>query len=175
MQDAVQLEPLSPSINIGVGWSLYYSKQYDRAIEQFRSVAERWTALPLAHQTLGMAYQQKGLLEQAIEEYRRAAEFSNDSPASIAALASAYASAHRLSEARQELSRLEEMARRRYVPAFYFASIHYAMGDLSKTFEWGWKAVGERCDYLMYLRVEPRVGGLVGNPEFLRAMAALHR
>jgi hypothetical protein len=66
------------------------------------------------------------------------------------------------------------MSRTRYVPAFYFAAIHYAMGDLAKMFEWGWKAVGERCDYLMYLRVEPRVGKLAGNPEFIRAMASLH-
>jgi hypothetical protein len=49
------------------------------------------------------------------------------------------------------------------------------MGDLAETFRWGWKSIGERCDYLMYLRVEPRVGKLVGNPEFVRAMAALHR
>jgi hypothetical protein len=49
------------------------------------------------------------------------------------------------------------------------------MGDLTRTFEWGWKAVGERCDYFMYLRVEPRVGKLAGNPEFVRGMATLHR
>jgi DNA-binding winged helix-turn-helix (wHTH) protein/TolB-like protein/Tfp pilus assembly protein PilF len=175
MREALQLEPLSPSINIGIGWCLYYSRQYDQAIEQFRSVTESDPSLPLAHQTLGMAYQQKGLLEQAIEEYKRAAAFSNNSPASVASLASAYASAGKVAESRQELERLEEMSRTRYVPAFYFATIHYAMGDLGKTFESGWKAIGERCDYLVYLRVEPRVGKLAGNPEFLRAMAALHQ
>ena len=81
----------------------------------------------------------------------------------------------RKAEAREELARLTEMSHVRYVPAFYFASIHHAMGDLTKTFEWGWKAIGERCDYLLYLRVEPRAGQLARNPEFIRAMAALHR
>ena len=70
--------------------------------------------------------------------------------------------------------RLEEMVRRRYVPPFYFASIHYALGDLPQTFRWGWKAVGDRCDYLMYLRVEPQVGRLAGNPEFVRVLGQLH-
>ena len=175
MREALRLEPLSPSINIGVGWCLYYSRHYDQAIEQFRSVVEIDPSLPLAHQTLGMAYQQKGQFDQAIEEYKRAAAFSSNSPASVAALASAYAAAGKPTEAKQELARLEDMSRTRYVPAFYFASVHYAMGDLAKTFEWGWKAIGERCDYLIYLRVEPRVGRLAGNPEFIRAMAALHR
>jgi TolB-like protein/DNA-binding winged helix-turn-helix (wHTH) protein/Tfp pilus assembly protein PilF len=175
MRAALQLEPLSPSINIGIGWCLYYSRQYGQAIDQFRSVVDIDPSLPLAHQTLGMAYQQEGQYDQAIEEYKRAAAFSSNSPASVAALASAYAARGKLAEARQELARLEEMSRTRYVPAFYFASIHYAMGDLSRTFEWGWKAVGEHCDYLMYLRVEPRVGKLAGNPEFIRGMASLHR
>ena len=175
MRDALQLEPLSPSIYIGVGWCLYYSRQYDRAIEQFRSVAEIDPSLPLAHQTLAMAYQQKGLFAQAIEEYQRAAAFSNNSPASVASLAAAYAAAGKEAESRRELARLEEMSRSRYVPAFYFATVHHARGDLAKTLHWGWKAIGERCDYLMYLRVEPRVGKLAGNPEFIRAMAVLHR
>jgi DNA-binding winged helix-turn-helix (wHTH) protein/TolB-like protein/Tfp pilus assembly protein PilF len=175
MRQALRLEPLSPSINIGIGWCLYYSRQYDRAIEQFRSVVEIDPTLPLAHQTLGMAYQQKGLFDQAIAEYQRAAALSGNSPASVTSLASAYAALGKPAEAKLELARLEEMSRTRYVPAFYFATIHYAMGDLSKTFEWGWKAAGERCDYLMYLRVEPRVGKLAGNPEFIRAMAALRR
>jgi tetratricopeptide (TPR) repeat protein len=166
MREALQLEPLSPSINIGIGWCLYYSRQYDQAIEQFRSVTQINPTLPLAHQTLGMAYQQKGLFDQAIEEYKSAAAFSNNSPASVAALASAYATLGKLAESRQELARLEEMSRTRYVPAFYFATIHYAMGDRAKTLGWGWKAVGERCDYL---------GKLAGNREFIRAMAALHR
>jgi DNA-binding winged helix-turn-helix (wHTH) protein/TolB-like protein/Tfp pilus assembly protein PilF len=175
MREALQLEPLSPSINIGIGWCLYYSRRYDQAIEQFRSVTESDPSLPLAHQTLGMAYQQKGLLDQAIEEYKRAAAFSNNSPASVASLASAYAAAGKPAESSQELERLTGMARTRYVPALYFAMVHQARGDLTKTIEWGWKAVGERCDYLLYLRVEPTAGKLAGNPEFIRAMAALHR
>jgi DNA-binding winged helix-turn-helix (wHTH) protein/TolB-like protein/Tfp pilus assembly protein PilF len=175
MHEALMLEPLSPSINIGIGWCLYYSRQYEQAIERFRTVTEMDPSVPLAHQTLGMAYQQNKQLDLAIEEFKRAAAFSNNNAASVASLASAYASAGRLADARLELARLEEMSRVRYVPAFYFASVHYAMRDLAKTFEWGWKAVGERCDYLIYLRVEPRVGKLAAHPEFLRAMAALHR
>jgi DNA-binding winged helix-turn-helix (wHTH) protein/TolB-like protein len=175
MREAAQLEPLSPSINIGIGWCLYYSRQFDQAIQRFRSVAEMDPSLPLAHQTLGMAYQQNGEIAKAIEEYKRAAAFSNNSPASVAALAGAYAAAGQSAEAKLELARLEEMSRTRYVPAFYFATVHFALGDLGRTFRWGWTAIGERCDYLMYLRVEPRVGKLAGNPEFIRALAALRK
>jgi serine/threonine protein kinase/TolB-like protein/Tfp pilus assembly protein PilF len=175
MQLAFQLEPLSPIINVGVGWCLYYSKHYDQAVEQFRLVAETDPSFPMAHQTLGMAYQQKGLFDQAIEEYKRAEALSNNNPASVAALAGVYARAGKLAYATQELTTLDQIARTRYVPAIYFASIYNEMGDGEKTFEWGWKAIGERSDYLMYLRVEPQANKLASNPEFLRVMAALHR
>ena len=39
MQAALRLEPLSPSINIGIGWCFYYSQQYD--LEHFHSIHER--------------------------------------------------------------------------------------------------------------------------------------
>ncbi len=41
-------------------------------------------------------------------------------------------------------------------------------------FEFGWKALGERSDYLIYLHIEPRVGKLAGNPEFMRILGLLH-
>jgi DNA-binding winged helix-turn-helix (wHTH) protein/TolB-like protein/Tfp pilus assembly protein PilF len=175
MREALQLEPLSPSINIGIGWCLYYSKQYDQAIAQFRSVTEIDPTLPMAHLTLGMAFQQKGQLDQAIESYRRAAANSGNSPASVTALAGAYAALGRREEARAQLARLQEMSRHRYVPAFYFSSVHYALGDLAATFAWGRKAFAERCDYLLYLGVEPRVGRLAGNPAYIRLMAFFRR
>ena len=169
------MEPLSPSINIGIGWCYYYEQQYSKAIEQYRSVVEMDPSFPLAHQTLGMAYQQNQMYPEAIEEFKRAVSLSANSPTTVAGLASAYAAAAKPDEARQELARLNEMARHRYVPAFYFASIHLALGDNAQAFGWGWKALGERTDYLMYLRVEPRIGRLAGNPEFIRLLSTLHR
>lgn len=175
MREALRLEPLSPGINIGIGWCHYYARRYDEAIGQYRSVVDLEPRLPLAHQTLGMAYQQKGMFSEAIDEFQQAVALSGGSPGPVAALASAYAAAGKIADARKELARLEEMSRTRYVPAFYLASIYYSMGDVAKAFQLGWKAVGERCDYLMYLRVEPRAGKLAANPEFIRLVAALHR
>jgi hypothetical protein len=73
-------------------------------------------------------------------------------------------------------TRLEAMSQHRYVPPFYFATIYLARGNIRKTFEWGWKSIGERSDYLIYLRVrvEPRVGKLAGRPEFIKALSRLH-
>ncbi len=175
MRAALELEPLSPSINIGIGWCLYYSRDFDAAIERFRGVTESDPQLPLGHQTLAMAYHQEGLYELALKEYELADRLSGGGPGAVAGLATVYAALGRQAEAGQQLARLEEMARARYVSALYFANVHFALGNMPATVKWGWKAVGERCDYLVYLGVEPRVGKLAANPDFLRAMAAVHR
>jgi TolB-like protein/DNA-binding winged helix-turn-helix (wHTH) protein/Tfp pilus assembly protein PilF len=175
MREALSVEPLSPSINIGIGWCLYYSKQYDRAIEQFRSIAEIDPSFPLAHQTLGMAYQQNGQLDLAIAEQQRAVAVSGASPASLTALAEAYAVAGNLTAARSGLARLHELSRTRYVPAMYFATVHHALGDLTQTLHWGRLALNERCDYMIYLGVEPQAGKLALIPRVVRAMSALRR
>jgi tetratricopeptide (TPR) repeat protein len=160
MQTALRLEPLSPAINLGIGWCFYYSREYDKAIEQYRAVLQMDSNYPTAHQTLGMAYQQKGMYAEAIDQFKMAVSLSGNGPAAVAGLASAYGAAGRAGEARQELARLEAMSRQRYVPALYMASVHEALGDKAASFRWGWKALGERSDYFVYLKVEPRAGKL---------------
>jgi TolB-like protein/DNA-binding winged helix-turn-helix (wHTH) protein/Tfp pilus assembly protein PilF len=176
MQAAYALEPLSPSINIGIGWCYYYGQHYQQAIDQYGTVVEMEQDFPMAHQTLGMAYQQKGMLDQAIEEFNKAVSLSNDSPGPIAGLASAYAANGQTTFAQRELAKLEEISnsKRHYVPAFYIASVYLALNDNKQTFQWGWKALKERSDYFLYLRMEPRAGKLAGDPQFFRILARVH-
>ncbi len=174
MQAARRLEPLSSSINIGIGWCYYYGKQYEQAIDQYRSVVEMDPSFPMAHETLGMAYQQKGMMTEALSEFKKAVSLSDSSPYSVAGLATAYAAAGQSAAAQQELAQLQEISKRHYVPALYVASIYHAMGDNPKTFKWAWQALDEKSDYFLYLRVEPQANKLMGNPEFIRLLARRH-
>lgn len=131
--------------------------------------------LPLAHQTLAMALVQSKMYEEAISEYQKAVTLSGGSPTTIAGLATAYAGAGKINEARAEMAKLEEMSRHRYIPALYFGMIHNSLGETSETLRFAWKALGERSDYFMYLRLEPLVGKTAGNPEFIRLLGMIHR
>lgn len=171
MAVALRLEPMSPIINVGMGWCAYYSKQYTKAIGHFRFVTEMDPSFPLGHQTLGMALLESGQNAEAVEEYRKAAALGANSPTTLSGLATAYAEAGRMEEANQTLARLVEISRARYVPALYFANIYLSLHDMRKALDWGWQALNERSDYLMYIRVEPRGSKFGANPEFLRLLA----
>ncbi len=173
MQAALASEPLSSSINIGIGWCYYYGKHYQEAIDQYSAVVKMEKTLPLAHQTLGMAYQQKGMMPEAIAEFEEAVSLSDGSPGTVAGLASAYAAARDTARARQELARLLKMSKDRYVPAFYTASVYAALGEDVNTLKWGSQALHEKSDYFLYLRMEPRAGWVMGNPKFLEVLSHL--
>jgi tetratricopeptide (TPR) repeat protein len=73
IEKARQLDPLSLIIATDYGAILYFSRQYDRAIEHFRGVLEMEPDFPRAHM-LVWAYAQKGLFAEALgdpEAYQR--------------------------------------------------------------------------------------------------------
>src|SRR4029077_12830411 len=66
------LDPLSFSINVGLGWCLYHARRYDDAIQQYRSTLDINPSFSLAYCTLGMAYAQKQLYAEALAEFNKA-------------------------------------------------------------------------------------------------------
>ena len=173
MKRAHDLEPLSVVINVGIGWCLYYSRQYDQAIAQYKSALELDPYFPLGHQMLGMAYQQNKMHQEAVEEFQKAVEYSDHSAGAISALASAYADAGRKQDAERELARLTQMASRQYVPAIFFANAYRAVGNQRQMFESILKAIEDRSDYLVYVRSDPGLVSLAKDPNFIKLLPRL--
>ena len=71
-QRSLELDPLSPRFNYFWGRSLFLTRQYDRAIEQFRKTLELDPNYVPAHEDLGDAYEQKGMQREAIAEWGKA-------------------------------------------------------------------------------------------------------
>ena len=67
IERARQLDPLSLIIATDNGAILFFSHQYDRAIEQFRAVLEMDPNFPRAHMVI-TAYVQKGLFDDALAD-----------------------------------------------------------------------------------------------------------
>ena len=173
MNKAQELDPLSLVINVGAGWCYYYSRQYDRAIEAYRRTLELEPSFALAHHTLGMAYEQKGLYPEAIAEFTKAVALSGGSASTMAGLGHAYAASGQRAKAEEQLAKLREISRERYVPALYFASLYAGLGDRDQALTWLRKAVEERSDYLVYLKLDPTFDALRRDPRFQSVLRPL--
>jgi tetratricopeptide (TPR) repeat protein len=167
MKPALELEPLSVVCHLGVGWTYYYARDYDRAIAQYKRAMEIAPNLPMVLYELGLAYMNKKLYNQALAEFERAYTFSDGEPAAVMLLGHIHALLRRTEEAHSALAKLQEMSNSRYVPAFYRAFIYLGLvGEIGRVFEWLEKAYEDRTNYLIFLAVEPSMEPLRGDPRY---------
>ena len=167
MKRALELDPLSVPCNLGVGWSLYYARRFDEAIAHYRKTVEIAPRLPMVLYELGLSYQNTGNYDAAMEVYRRGHDLSRGEAASLMLLSHLSALMGRHTEARKLLGELEERSTREYVPSVYMAFVHVGLGDRDLAFAWFDKAYEERCNYLIYLSVEPSLDTIRGDPRYV--------
>jgi hypothetical protein len=61
---------------------------------------------------------------------------------------------------------LRARAQNTYVPAYDLALVCVGLGATDEAFEWLDRAYEERCGWLTYLKVEPRMDALRSDPRF---------
>jgi TolB-like protein/DNA-binding winged helix-turn-helix (wHTH) protein/Tfp pilus assembly protein PilF len=171
---ARELDPLSISINFSLGWRLYMARQYDRAIQQLRNTLEMDPSYELPHLVLGLSYAQKGNFGLAIPELRKAVDLSHGTPLMISALANAYARSGNKAEAEKLLADLISESKKQYVSPYYFAVVYVGLGEPERAIDWLEKALGDRSNGLVFLKVEPELDNLRSNPRFVALQQKLN-
>jgi serine/threonine-protein kinase len=174
-QRAEQLDPLSAYAIYRVANIFYYSRQYDRMIEQCRKMVElnysgAWASF--AHEWLGRAFIQKGMREEAISEMRQAVALSRRDM-HLSWMGYIYAMAGRKSEARKILREMEEQAKRQRVSPVYIARIYTGLGDKKRALEWLRKGYDERSDHVLAMSVDPIYDGLRSDPRFVEMLRGI--
>ena len=164
IENARQLDPLSLIIATDYGAILYFSRQYDRAIEQFRGVLEMEPDFPRAHM-LVWAYAQKGLFAEALEDaeaYRR----RENAPWSLVMIAYVSGRSGDQARGRLALKQLEQPGRNGPLDTLAFAVAYIGMGENDKALLGLEKAYREHSSSLTALKVDPIYDPLRGEPRF---------
>jgi TolB-like protein/DNA-binding winged helix-turn-helix (wHTH) protein/Flp pilus assembly protein TadD len=163
IEHARQLDPLSLIIAADHGAILYFSRQYDRAIEQLRAVLDMEPNFPRAH-ILVFAYVQKGMYAEGlaeVEKWRRI----DETPWRWMMLAYVYGRSGQPEKARAALDKLEELNQRGKTVALSVALAHLGMGDQEKAIAWLQKSYAEHS-ISTALKVDPIYDPLRGDPRF---------
>jgi serine/threonine protein kinase/cytochrome c-type biogenesis protein CcmH/NrfG len=165
MAQALELDPVSLIINKNVGDPFYYMRQYDEAIEQYRKTLELDPNFFLAHLWLGMSYEQKGMYEEAITEFQNARS-SDGNPAILGALGHVYAVSGNRGEAENITKELNGLSKR-YVAPYHIAMIYVGLQKKDVAFKWLEEAYQGRDEWLLYLKIDPRLDSLRSDPRFV--------
>jgi TolB-like protein/DNA-binding winged helix-turn-helix (wHTH) protein/Flp pilus assembly protein TadD len=165
---ARQLDPLSLIIAADNGAILFYSRQYDRAIEKWRSVLDIDPDLQRAH-LISAAYVEQGRFAEALADIERQRSIVSP-PIYWAAVASVYGRSGRTAEARQALSEMLQASRRRPVQAGIIAWGYVSLGEKDSALAWLERAYAEHSNDMASLKVNPVCDPLRGDPRFQRLL-----
>jgi tetratricopeptide (TPR) repeat protein len=161
---ARQLDPLSLIVAADNGAILYYSRQYDRAIEKWRSVLAQDALFPRAH-LIQHAYIQKKMFAEALADLEQQRPAMAE-PYYWATAAYIYGEWGKISEGRGALGKLLEENRRGPIDPRIIAQTYVALGDKEQALAWLEKAYAAHSNELVALKVSPSYDSLRGDPRF---------
>jgi TolB-like protein/Flp pilus assembly protein TadD len=167
MRRAVELSPLSPITLNALGWALYFGGCADEALEQLQQATDLEPNFYLTHWTLGLLYEHCGRSELSIASFHKARALCGTAPSVLGGLGHAYAVFGMKQKAEMALQELRHLAADRYVPALDVACVCAGLGEAAAALEWLEKAADERCAWMLWLGVDPRLRTLHREPRFL--------
>jgi eukaryotic-like serine/threonine-protein kinase len=178
MEEAYNLDPLSPIISSNIGLYSYYEHKYDDAIGKYNQTLQIDPDFWVARHYLALAHIQKGMYGDAIAELRALIKAPANGPLpdkvveaeteASASLGFAYGMAGRRAEAIAILDKLQALSQRRYVSGIYFAIVYTGLKENDRAIEYLNKAFESRHPGLVLIRIEPMFDGLRSDDRFKR-------
>lgn len=168
---AVELDPLSPIINMDQANNYIIAGRYDEAINQIRKALELDPQFGAAHYNLGLALELKGDVPGAIAEFKRASQLNNNDPLSLAYLGNLYGKTGNTTEAGKILAELEQLTNTKFVSAYAFAIVQLGLGNKAEAVRLLEKCYAERSQDIIYIRVDPLLDPLRSDPGFQNLVA----
>ncbi len=133
MEQARDLDPLSPIINFALANQLFFTRHFEEASEQWHASIAIDPSTEIGFYGAGLADEQLGNYQLAAQEFRHALSLSPKDPDTIGALAYALA---RLKEPNTARLLLAKITRMKPVPAYDIALVSDALGQRSQAIRW---------------------------------------
>ena len=173
IERARRLDPLSLIIATDQAAILYFSRQYDRAIERFRTVLDMEPNFPRAHMLI-YAYVEKGRFADALADAEVWGRYE-DTPWVLALRAYIYGRSGEMAKARQAVAKLQQTyGRQRQLDPTPMAVAELGLGNRDRALAWLREAYLKHSSALTALKVDPTYDPLRGDPRFQELLKAIN-
>jgi TolB-like protein/DNA-binding winged helix-turn-helix (wHTH) protein len=173
MERARQLDPLSLIIAADSGVALYYARDFDAAIQQFRTVIDLEPMFPRTS-SLPFAYLQMGRNADAVAWIEKWKQAGDTGPWYWAT--TAYVDAHigKMDDARAALHNLIRMNDRQQLDPLYTAIAYVGLDEKEQSIAWLQKAEAAHSVSLTAVKVEPLFDPLRTDPRFQQLLRQMN-
>lgn len=168
---ALEHDPVSPTMQLHLGFHYLIARQYDLAIPQYLKVLQTEPSLPDAHNQLAVAYRQKGLLDQSVAQYLQVEILLGATPEQIASMKAAYARSGMRGFWLTVLTYAEGSDQIRISP-YQIASYCAILDKKDESFEWLEKAYAAHDESLVAIKTDSDFDNLHADKRFTEL---LHR
>ena len=168
LKKARLLDPVSQTTNNAGAFLLNMAHEYDQAIEQLRKFLKLYPDLAVGHYYLAESYYGKGLMQQAAEEWLKAESLSGSSNEELERIGMAFDRSGMSGIFKMYARRLERDSKNHRVKTSMIAEYYSAGGENDLSLIYLEKALRERDDGLIYLKVNPHFGNLRDNSRFVQ-------
>jgi len=173
VERALALDPRSTYVKMNVGYLLYVSRQYERALEVY-SDAIRADSNAIVRALRGPVYVHLGRFEEAIADLEFVSEMLGERNLIPAAyLGFAYARAGRRSDAERVIRELQELSATRFVNPDYIAIVYIGLGENDEAIEWLYRATEARTDWPLFFTVDPVLESLQSDPRYKELLRSI--
>lgn len=171
---ARELDPQSSVTATGLARHYYFSRDFARAIAEYKRALAVDSSFVTAHVGLGLTYAISGQHDAALGQFDAAARLLGMTPPLLHGLrAYTLGRAGRKAEAAPHIRQIEAVSKRTYVPAEYLAIAHLGAGNLDGAFAEFEKAMANRSGGVVLLPVDPIADPMRRDPRFKRLIAQL--
>lgn len=150
---ALEHDPVSPTMQLHLGFHYLIARQYDLAIPQYLKVLQMDPGFPDAHNQLAVAYRQKGMLDQSVSEYLQEQALMGTTPEQISELKSAYSRSGMRGFWLTVLEFTESSGESKISP-YQIASYYAILNKKDESFEWLEKAYNAHDALLVAIKTD---------------------
>lgn len=165
-RQALELDPFSLQININIATIHYLKGNTETAIAHLKKTLELEPNYMPTHFVLGNTYIQQAKWEEAIAEFELIYRRDDEAYIALGFLGYCHAMAGRRAEAESLRNILKDISKRKYVSPYGIILICVALGEIDQAMELFEQLYVERNDWLVWLKVSPKLKPLHSDPRF---------
>jgi DNA-binding winged helix-turn-helix (wHTH) protein/tetratricopeptide (TPR) repeat protein len=147
------------------GQYFYLRRQNGQAVDLLNRSLGMQPNYPLAHESLGMVYEQEGRTNEAITEIQKAIDLSGGIYG-LGSLGHIYARVGRRNDAQRILRSIAEHSSSSYISPYQMAIVYEGLNEKDKAIDELERAYAERSLSAPFLRCDPRLDSLRAEPRF---------